>query len=135
MDLPLVSTYRVPYADTDQMDVIYYANYLELFERSRNEMLRGMGITYRELEAWGFVLPVLESYVKYHAPGRYDDLLELHAACTEYRGVRLKVSCEVRRDGQLLAEGYTIHAFVDKKLRPVRPTTEVLNRLGLLPNA
>jgi len=127
-----VMNYRVPYADTDQMQVVYYANYLVFFERARNELLRACGFTYRELEAAGIGLPVLEATVRYHAPAVYDDLLELSAWCAEYKGVRLKICCEVRRDGRLLAEGHTLHAFVNlESLRPVRPTPAMVDALGL----
>ena len=123
--------YRVPYADTDQMQVVYYANYLTFFERARNELMRACGYTYRELEAGGFALPVLEAQVSYHAPATYDDLLEITAWCSEFKGVRLKICCEVRRDGKLLAEGYTVHAHVNiKTLRPTRPAPEMLAALG-----
>jgi len=125
--------YRVPYADTDQMQVVYYANYLTFFERARNELMRACGYTYRELEAGGFALPVLEAHVNYHAPATYDDLLEISAWCDDFKGVRLKICCEVRRDGKLLAEGYTVHAHVNiKTLRPTRPSPEMLAALGFV---
>lgn len=123
--------YRVPYADTDQMQVVYYANYLTYFERARNELMRACGYTYRELEADGSALPVLEAHVRYHAPATYDDLLDITAWCDEFKGVRLKICCEVRRDGKLLADGYTLHAHVNRQtLRPARPTREMLSALG-----
>ncbi len=126
-------TYRVPYADTDQMHVVYYANYLTLFERGRNELMRACGYTYRELEAGGFALPVTEAHVSYHLPATYDDLLEITAWCSEFKGVRLKICCEVRRDGKLLAEGYTIHAHVNiRTLRPARPSQDMLAALGFV---
>ncbi len=123
--------YRVPYADTDQMRVVYYANYLTYFERARNELMRACGYTYRELETGGFALPVLEAHVNYHKPATYDDLLEITAWCSAFKGVRLTICCEVRRDGTLLAEGYTIHAHVSvQTLRPVRPSQAMLAALG-----
>jgi acyl-CoA thioester hydrolase len=126
-------SYRVPYADTDQMHVVYYANYLTFFERGRNELMRACGITYRELEAGGSALPVLEAHVQYHAPATYDDLLEITAWCAEFKGVRLKICCEVRRGGKLLAEGYTVHAHVGiATLRPARPAPAFLAALGFL---
>lgn len=129
---PITVGYRVPYADTDQMGVVYYANYLVFFERARNEMLRAYGLTYLELEQLGVVLPVIEASVQYHAPAHYDDLLEISAICSEYKGIRIKVSCRVCRDGKLLAEGFTRHVFADvKTFRPVRPAAEILIRLGL----
>jgi len=95
--------------------------------------MRACGITYRELEAGGHALPVLEAHVQYHAPATYDDLLEIVAWCDSFKGVRLKIACEVRRDGRLLAEGYTVHAHVDSRtLRPVRPAAAFLAALGCL---
>ena len=124
-------TYRVPYADTDQMGVVYYANYLEYFERARNEMLRGLNFSYKEMESMGFALPVHEAKVTYKASARYDDLLEITAQCTKFDGLRLTIAAEVRREGQLLASGYTVHVCVDlKTLHPVRPTPELLHKLG-----
>ena len=128
MDTPKRVTiqYRVPYADTDQMHVVYYANYLAYFERARNELLRRSGTSYRELEAMGFALPVAEAHVDYHAPATYDDMLDITAWVESLKGVRLTICCEVHRDGQFLAKGYTVHALVDlKTLRPARPTAEL----------
>lgn len=113
--------YRVPYADTDQMGVVYYANYLVFFERGRNELMRSLGLTYREMEEKGVGLPVLEAHVDYHAPARYDDLLEIRCWVDQMEGLKLKVNCEVKRNGQLLVAGYTKHVCFDyKALRPIR---------------
>jgi acyl-CoA thioester hydrolase len=60
--------YRVIYGDCDSMDIVYYANYLRLFEIGRTELLRDLGLTYREVEEKGFFLPTTEAYVKYHNP-------------------------------------------------------------------
>lgn len=131
--LRVTITYRVPYADTDQMHVVYYANYLTLFERARNELMRACGYTYLQLETTGFGLPVLEAHVNYHAPATYDDLLTVTAWCSEFKGVRLKICCEVRCDGKLLAEGYTVHAHVNvTTLRPTRPSQAMLTALGFI---
>lgn len=125
--------YRVPYADTDRMQVVYYANYLTFFERGRNELLRASGYTYRELEASGSALPVLEAHVNYISPAYYDDLLDIVAWFGGFRGVRLKICCEVRRDGKLLAEGHTVHAHVDiRTMRPKRPAAALLAAAGAL---
>ncbi len=129
----VIVPYRVPYADTDQMQVVYYANYLTFFERGRNELLRSCGYTYRELEAAGSALPVLEAHVNYIAPAHYDDLLDIVVWFGGFSGVRLKICCEIRRDGKLLAEGYTVHAHVDiRTMRPTRPAAELLAATGSL---
>lgn len=113
--------YRVPYADTDMMGVVYYANYLALFERARNELMRACGYTYRECEAEGFGLPVTHAECDYHASAKYDDILEISAWVQSRKGVRMEIACEVRRKGEekILARGFTRHAFID--LRTFRP--------------
>lgn len=113
--------YRVPYADTDQMGVVYYGNYLAYFERARNELLRAVGIPYVEIEARGFALPVAEAHVMYRAAATYDDLLDIQGWIGWVKAARLRVDCAVYCGDALLAEGYTVHAFVDRqRLRPVR---------------
>ena len=121
--------YRVPYADTDQMGVVYYGNYLTLFERARNELMRECGYTYRECEAEGWMLPVIHAEVDYKSPARYDDLLEVTAYVQQQKGVRLEIACEVRRKGEeaLLAKGFTRHCFVSTSdFRPVPPPPRLL---------
>lgn len=121
--------YRVPYADTDQMGVVYYANYLEFFERSRNELMRACGYTYRECEADGIMLPVTHAEVDYRSPARYDDILEITAWVKMLKGVRIEIACEVRRKGEeaLLVSGFTRHCFVSTKtFRPVSPPERFL---------
>lgn len=116
--------YRVPYADTDQMGVVYYGNYLALFERARNELMRACGYTYKECEAEGFMLPVTHAEVDYRRPAKYDDLLEITAWVQQQKGVRVEIACEVRRKGdpELLVRGFTRHAFVSTEtFRPCPP--------------
>ncbi len=114
------STYRVPYADTDQMGVVYYANYLVYFERSRTDMLRSVGFPYREMEAAGFMLPVSEAHCRYFRPAEYDDLLTFRSWIREMRGVRLTVATEVRRDETLLVSGSVTLACVNRDRKIVR---------------
>lgn len=120
-------SYRVPYADTDKMGVVYYANYLIYFERLRNELLREAGLPYAEFEARGLMLPVIEATCRYHAPAIYDDLLTIVGWVGEVKGPRLTICCEVRRNGELLARGHTVHACVNiLTRRPVRPPPELV---------
>ena len=116
--------YRVPYADTDMMGVVYYANYLVMFERARNELMRANGYTYKACEAEGWGLPVTHAEVNYRASAKYDDLLEIDAWVQAQKGVRLEIACEIRRKGEdrPLITGFTRHAFIDlKTFRPCPP--------------
>ena len=116
-----VITYRVPYADTDQMGVVYYANYYVYFERCRNEVLRQSTYSYLEIERSGVMLPVIESHCDYKSPAYYDDMLEIAGWFEPLSATRLKASCVVMREGKLLARGHTIHICMrsDTK-RPIR---------------
>jgi len=119
--------YRVPYADTDQMGVVYYANYLEYFERVRNELLRDTDASYKMMEAQGVMLPVIEAVCRYKKSAVYDDLLEISAWVDGVKGPKVKICCEVRKDGTLLTEGHTVHACVNtKNMRPVRPPANII---------
>ena len=107
---------RVIYGDSDQMGVVYYANYLRFFEAGRNEFIRAKGLRYRDFEErYGLVLPVAEANVKYPSPARYDDLLTVEVTLAEARRASARFTYRiVREDGVLLATGHTVHACVDR---------------------
>ncbi len=118
--------YRVPYADTDKMGVVYYANYLVYFEMARAELLRSIGCSCTKLEEDGCAMPVLEAVCQYKASAHFEDKLELTAYLSEVKGVRLKVGSVVRRNGQVLAEGYTWHACLNMTTgKAMRPPCEI----------
>ena len=91
--------YRVPYADTDQMGFVYYANFFVYFERSRNEILRDLGVPYVELEERGVILPVLEAHCEYKTPAKYDDVLKIGGWGEIVGKARIKCHAEVWRNG------------------------------------
>ena len=113
---------RVRYAETDQMGVVYYANYLVWFEIGRTEWLRETGWTYRAMEADGLSLPVIEARCEYRAGARYDDELEIRTTGRLVSPVRLAFDYEVvrRDDGVVVAAGQTTHATLNRAGRPVR---------------
>ena len=115
-------TVRVRYAETDQMGVVYYANYLVWFEIGRTEWLRETGWTYRAMEADGLALPVIEAHCEYRQGARYDDELEIRTTARQVSAVRLAFDYEIvrRGDAAVLAAGHTIHATIDRAGRPVR---------------
>jgi len=121
--------YRVPYADTDQMGVVYYGNYFTYFERIRNEYLREKGWTYKEIEAAGILLPVIEAKSNYKLSAKYDDLLTIKGSCELIKSTRLIFHCQVFRDDELLNEGYTIHVCLDAATGRVKKIPNDLQKL------
>ncbi|HET9622623.1 MAG TPA: thioesterase family protein [Kofleriaceae bacterium] len=109
---------RVIFGDTDQMGVVYYANYLRYFESARAAYWRGLGKSYHDLEAWGVALPVVEAHCEYKRPARYEDLIEVETWVSELRGASLRFAYRISCNGELLAEGTTRHAVTDKTGRP-----------------
>jgi acyl-CoA thioester hydrolase len=115
------SQVNVRYAETDMMGVVYHANYLPWFEVGRTTLLKELGLAYRQLEADGYRLPVLEVFAKYVRPALYDDMLTIVTTLTEKPLLRIRLEYEVRRGDELLATGHTVHAFIDREGKPVRP--------------
>jgi acyl-CoA thioester hydrolase len=117
-----VSTLRVRYAETDKMGVVYYANYLVWFEVGRADLLRSLGWTYREMEAAGVSLPVIEAHCAYQRPARYDDEIEIRTVGRMLSLVRMEFDYEVMttHDQTIAATGKTVHAALDATGRPCR---------------
>jgi len=122
---------RVRYADTDQMKNVYYARYFEYFEQGRSDLLRDIGMPYPQVEEMGIHLPVIEAHAVYRRPVRYDDLLKVVTMVKEVPVARIRLDYEVHVDGEteLVAEGYTIHSFVNATTgRPTRAPAQFLER-------
>jgi acyl-CoA thioester hydrolase len=125
------TTLRVRYAETDQMAVVYYANYINWFEVGRTEMLRQMGLTYRQMEEDGMVLPVVEVKCRYKHPARYDDEITIRTWVVQLRASFLRFQYEVVRksDGRLLAEGESVHVVVGRDMKRTHLTAKYLDVL------
>lgn len=115
------SQIQVRYAETDMMGIVYHGNYLPWFEVGRTTLLRENGFPYRELEADGYFLPVIELGVKYQRPARYDDTLTVVTQLRERPVLRIRLEYEVFRGEELLVTGFTVHTFINKAGEPVRP--------------
>jgi len=109
---------RVIFGDTDQMGVVYYANYLRYFEGARAAYWRALGKSYKDLEDWGVALPVVEAHCHYRRPARYEDLLMVDTRVSELRGASLRFAYQIHRGDELVAEGDTRHAVVGPDGRP-----------------
>jgi len=123
---------RVRYADTDQMGVVYYANYLVWFEVARTEWLREGGWSYREMEEEGISLPVIEAHCEYRQPAHYDDEIEIRTSAKALTPVRIRFEYEVRKTAgdTLSATGHTIHAALGRDGRPRKLPGRVLDILA-----
>ena len=113
---------RVRYAETDQMGVVYYANYFVWFEIGRVELMRALGFEYRQLEEQeGCFLPVVEANCRYKAPARYDDHLRLETRILNLRSSVVRFGYRLLREtadaAVLLAEGETVHVVVDRAMQ------------------
>ena len=122
---------RVIYGDTDQMGIVYYANYLRFFESGRTEFLRAKGLRYREIEERLRIrLPVVEASVSYRSSARYDDLITVETNLEEVRRVSARFGYRVHRDGELLATGHTVHACLALDGRVQRMPAEMREALA-----
>jgi acyl-CoA thioester hydrolase len=129
-----VARVRVIYGDTDQMGMVYYANYLRYFEIARNEYLRAAGATYRAFEeSHELMLPVVEAHVAYHKPARYDDELAIRAAVQARGAASVRFNYEIHRvaSGEKLVSGHTVHACINREGRVVRLPPQLRAAVGL----
>lgn len=120
---------RVRYGETDQMGYCYYGNYAQYFEVGRVETLRAIGLSYREIENQGIILPVSEFSVKYLLPAYYDDELKVKTKISEIKGARISFDYEIRNENEkLIATAHTVLVFVDKlTMRPISAPESFLN--------
>jgi acyl-CoA thioester hydrolase len=125
---------RIPYADTDQMGTVYYANYLVYFERGRTEWLREKGLEYKALEAKGVYLPVNESSCRYLSPARYDDLITVKTVLKDMGFASIEFEYSIECGERKIVTGRTKHPFVNSDFKPVRIPKELSAILkGCLP--
>ena len=110
--------YQIIFGDTDQMGVVYYANYLRFFEGARASYWRALGRSYKDLEAAQVAMPVIEAHCSYKRPARYEDLIAVDTEIIDVRAASLRFIYEVRRGDELLAEGYTRHAVIGPGGKP-----------------
>ncbi|MBM4780614.1 MAG: acyl-CoA thioesterase [Archangiaceae bacterium] len=123
---------RVIYGDTDQMGVVYYANYFRYFELSRSEFFRSLGGSYVELEKQGFGLPVVEANARYRSPAKYDDVILIEVKLAELKRASMRFEYVVRREANRdeLVSGHTVHACIGPGGKPTGLPPEVMRLLS-----
>ncbi|MGY6561843.1 MAG: acyl-CoA thioesterase [Luteibaculaceae bacterium] len=124
-------TLRIRYAHTDKMGYCYYSRYAEFFEEARVEALRTLGVSYKELEDQGFLLPVSEYTIKYLKPAYYDELIRIKTSILEKPGVRITFFYETfNENGELLNKAHTTLVFTNTNGKPVRAPQFFLEKLN-----
>lgn len=115
------SKYRTLYADTDRSAVVYHANYLRFFEFGRTSLIRDFGYPYKEIEASGFVYPIIDLRIGYYSPLYYDDVMLIHTRPTHLERVRLQFDYLITEaeTGRIVCIGYTKHCALNAKGLPV----------------
>jgi len=123
--------FRVRYADTDKMGVVYNGNYFSFFESGRTELMRNYGLPYTKVEELGYMLPLVDCYAKFINPAKFDDVLEINAELEYNNTAVMQFNYKIECNNKLIAEGYTRHVFVNSEnMKPVRPPyvfTNIIN--------
>ena len=110
--------HRVAYYETDQMGIVHHSNYIRWFEEARDEVVREYGIDYRQIEAQGVLMPVVNVACDYKSAAKYGDKVSVYALPRYFNGIRLRYEYEVRgEDGSLIVTGRSEHCFIDALTR------------------
>ncbi|WP_289644690.1 acyl-CoA thioesterase [Maribacter aestuarii] len=124
-------SFRVRYGETDQMGVVYHGNYAQFLEMGRVEWLRSLGVSYRDMEENGIMLPVISLSVKYLKPALYDDIITVKTMLKKKPSVRIEFEYLITNEtGDIIAEANTILAFIDiNRKRPIKCPEYILDKL------
>lgn len=127
-------SFRVRYAETDQMGVVYHGNYAQYLEMGRVEWLRALGISYKSMEENGTMLPVISLRINYKKPAVYDDLITVRTILKKRPTVKIEFDFEIYNEtGEILATANVILAFIDmKKNRPIRCPEYLLKKIDAM---
>jgi acyl-CoA thioester hydrolase len=124
---------RVRYSETDQMGTFYNSRALEWFECARSELMRRrLGMSYAVLEERGVFLPLVEAHLEFLGGARYDDLLNISSTVKLSGRAKLRFEVQIHQDanGKPVVRGYTVHAFTDRRGKPIRPPSWFLDMLS-----
>jgi acyl-CoA thioester hydrolase len=123
---------RARYAETDQMGIVYYANYLVWMEVARVDYCKAIGFNYKDMEIDdGILLAVAEANCRYSSPARFDDEISIATSVTEKSRRMVTFTYEMSCEGRRLATGFTKHVFLNRALRPVQLPEKYLTLFGM----
>ena len=120
---------KVYYKDTDKMGIVYYSRYFEYFEESRTELFASIGLKITNIEQEGITLPVISCYCDFKKGAKFEDVLIIRSALNEKPRSTLKISylVNLKKTNELLASGYSVHAFVNSIGKPIKPPKSILD--------
>lgn len=123
---------RIRYAETDQMGVVYHGNYVQFIEMGRTEWLRALGISYKEMEAIGVMLPVISIQINYKKSAYYDDVLTVKTTLKKLPSVKIEFDYEIYNEkDEIITYGNTVLAFINiKTKRPMKCPDYLLEKLS-----
>ncbi len=122
--------FRIRYSETDQMGYVYHGNYAQYFEMGRTEWLRDLGISYKEMEKNGIMLPVINLNMNYLQPAKYDDFLTLKTTLIKLPTAKIEFYYELFRENEILTTATATLVFVDtQKNKPIRAPKHLLEKL------
>ena len=123
---------RVRYSETDQMGVVYHGNYAQFFEMGRTEWLRSVGVTYKDMEINGIILPVVSLNLTFIKSALYDDILTIHTFLKKEPMVKIEFNYEIKNQlDELICTGSSVLAFMNSKnMKPTRCPDYLLKGLG-----
>ena len=123
---------KVYYKDVDQMGIVYYSRYFEYFEQARTELLVFLGLDVSSIEENGIQLPVISGHCDYHLGARFEQQLIIRTMVNDLPKAKLRIEYEVfvkGNDTESLVSGYTVHAFINRKGKPIRAPKTVIEKL------
>lgn len=125
-------SFRIRYAETDQMGIVYHGNYAQFFELGRTEWLRSKGVSYKDMESEGIVLPVISLNTNFKKSAFYDDVLTIKTSLVKKPSVKIEFDYEiVNQNNELITTGNSILAFLNSETKkPMRCPNYILERLG-----
>lgn len=128
-----ISSLRVSYSETDQMGVVYHGNYAKYFELGRTEWLRSLGVTYKDMEANGIMLPVISLNLKFLKSAFYDEVITVETILKKKPVVKIEFDYVIRNENKdILCTGNTVLAFIDMKTnKPMKCPDDILDRIGI----
>ena len=108
------------YYETDMMGIVHHSNHIRYFEETRLAYMKSIGCNVAQMEKEGIIIPNVDAYARYHVPVRFGETVSIEASVTMFTGTRMELAYRIiKENGELAAEGHTMHCFVNPEFRPI----------------